>query len=293
MAVSTGVSSKVSIGGSAYCFASFEDSTTQERVFNPSAICGSRDPIAQRVSTGRRLVQFQLTHDATRPILDQLLSLAGTTRSGSGTQAAPWVYTANESVATTEICVDKVASKHRYTACRLQRLVLRGQVGTMPVQAESTWIATDEIEDPAFTFADGTVDNLLAFPGATLTVGGTEAAHDRYAIVIDNRLTPSWNASETVTDVGPGPRQVLLAFACPYITANKDHYWTNRVVTPRALTHRILNGNDSLTFSMGYGVLVPQSPSIQGATEEVRLNETWEAYRSGNDPAFTFSLYGT
>jgi hypothetical protein len=111
--------------------------------------------------------------------------------------------------------------------------------------------------------------------------------------VIDNRLVPSWNASETVTDVGPGPRQVLLAFACPYIAANKDHYWLNRAVTPRALSHRITNGNDSLTFSMGYGVLVPQSPSVPGATEEIRINETWEAYRSGNDPAFTFSLYGT
>lgn len=293
MPVSTGVSSRVSIGGNAFCFASFEDSSTQERVVNPSAICGSRDPIVQRVATGRKLVQFQLTHDATRPILDQLLALAGTTRTGAGTQASPWLYTANESVSTTEICVDKVGAKHKYTSCRLQRLVLRGQVGTMPIQAESTWIATDEIEDAAFSFVDGTVDNLIAFPGAELTVGGVAAAHDRYAIVIDNRLVPSWNASETVTDVGPGPRQVLLAFACPYIAANKDHYWLNRAVTPRALSHRITNGNDSLTFSMGYGVLVPQSPSVPGATEEIRINETWEAYRSGNDPAFTFSLYGT
>ena len=293
MAVSVGVSSKASIGGNAWCFASFEDQTTQERVVNPSAICGSRDPIVQRVATGRKLVQFQLTHDATRPILDQLLALVGTTRTGAGTQASPWLYTANESVSTTEICVDKVGAKHRYTGCRLQRLVLRGQVGTMPIQAESTWVAADEAEDAAFSFTDGTVDNLIAFPGALLNVGGVSATHDRYAIVIDNRLVPSWNASDTVTDVGPGPRQVLLAFAAPYIAAHKDHYWTNRAVTPRALTHQITNGNDSLTFSMGYGVLVPQSPSIQGADQEIRLNETWEAYRSGNDPAFTFSLYGT
>jgi len=293
MAVSTGVSSQVSIGGSAFCFASFQDGSTVERVFNPNAICGSRDPIIQRVVAGRKTIQFQLTHDATRPILDILLGLCGATRTGSGTTQAPWVYTANEAVSTTEIIVNKVGQKHRYTLCRLARLVLRGQVGTQPIQAESTWVAADEIESPASEFTAGTVDNLIAFNGSSVTIGGVAVDHDRYAIVIDNKLVPSWNASATVTDVGPGPRQVLLAFACPYIAANKDQYWTNLAVTPRALVHTISNGNDTLTFDMGYGVLVPKSPDILGASEEIRLQQTWEAYRDGANPAFTFSLSGT
>lgn len=287
MTISVPINVRMMLDGAKYCFAKFLDQSSFERIQNPDAICGNRDPLLNRTAVGRRKIRFITFHDVTVPILQKLLPLAGMTNS-AGT------YTANQTVSDFDIIIDKVGAVHKYTNSRMARMILRGQVGTMPVSAECMWIAEDEIEDSGTSWVDGTVDNLFGFPGTTYEIGGTNADIDRFAFVIDNKLVESWNASYTVTDIGPGPRQTLLATSIPYTTTNKDFYWDNRDSTAGVQQELVItNGGDSLTINFPKAILNPESPSIEGALEEIRLPMTWEAHRQTSTPAFNIVLTNT
>lgn len=288
MAISVPVNARVAIHSAGkYCFAKFLDQTTVERIQNPDALCGNRDPLLQRTANGRRKVQFTLWQDITYPILNDLLPLAGMTDSSD-------TFTANQTVSTTTITVDKIGAVHQYTNCRMDRMIIRGQVGTLPVSCETRWIAEDETEYVSTYPTDGTVDNIFGFPGTTFSVATVAANIDRFAFVIDNKLIPSWNSSLTVTDVGAGPRQVLLATTIPYIVANKGYYWTYRdVTTGYAIALALTNGTDTMTINFPKGVLNPESPSIEGALEEIRLPQTWEAHRQSATAGFNIVLTNT
>jgi hypothetical protein len=286
MTISVPINARMMIAGKKFCFAKFLDQTTVERVQNPDAICGNRDPLLQRTASGRRKVMFSTFHDITVPILQELLPICGMT-------LATGTYTANQSAQSTiTIIVDKVAAVHKYTVCRMTRMIIRGQTGTLPCSIECQWIAEDEIEDSGTSWVDGTVDNIIAFPGATYEINGTAVDFDRFAFVIDNKLIPSWNSSVTVTDVGNGPRQTLLATSVPYIAGTKDLYWDFRDAITADVDHslEITNGSDSLTFNLPNAVLIPESPPIEGALEEIRLPMTWEAHRSSSVAAFNLVL---
>lgn len=284
MTISVPINVRLMLAGAKYCFAKFLDHTTVERVQNPDAICGNVDPLLNRTATGRRKVAFTLWVDLTVPVIQYLLPQAGTTLSVA-------TYTANQTVSTSEIIIDKGGAVHKYTNCRLARMIIRGQNGTMPISAECLFIAEDEIEDSGTSWVDGTVDNIFPFTGTTLTIGGTSFNPNSFAIAIDRKLVESWNASATVTDVGVGPRQTLFATSIPYIAANKDVYWSNRdSTTGVAIALAFTNGSDSLTFNVPKGILNPQSPSIEGALDEVRLPITFEAHRQSATAAFNFVL---
>jgi hypothetical protein len=287
MAISVAIDVRMMINSKKFCFAKFLDQSSFERIQNPDAICGNRDPLINRTAPGRRKIQFTTFHDITHPILVELLPLAGMTNV-TGT------YTANQTVTTIPIIIDKGGAVHEYTSCRMTRMILRGQVGTMPVSMECTWIAEDELEDASTSWVDGTVDNLFGFPGTTYEIATAAYNIDRFAFVIDNKLVQSWNSSYTVTDVGPGPRQTLLATSIPYIVANHAVYWDHRDSTAGVQQELVLtNGTDTMTINIPKAVLNPESPSIEGALEEIRLPMTWEAHRQTATAAFNIVLTDT
>lgn len=288
MAISTPVNARLMIGGSKFCFAKFLDQSVFERVQNPDALCGNRDPLLQRTAVGRRRIMFTTFHDFTIPILQILLPLAGTTN-------AAGTYTANQTLSTTTIVCDKVGKIHQYNVCRMNRMIIRGQVGTLPCSIECQWVAEDEVDGTAASWADGTVDNIFAFPGATYEIDTVAVDFDRFAFVVDNKLIPSWNSSATVTDVGMGPRQTLLATSIPYVAATDQLYWDNRDAIVDDTLHEVTltNGDDTVAINIPNGVFIPQSPSIEGALEEIRLEMTWEAHRTASVAAFNIVLTNT
>jgi hypothetical protein len=276
------------IDGNKFCFAKFLNNSSVERVQNPDALCGNRDPLINRTATGRRKFQFTTYHDITVPILQELLPLAGMT-------LATGAYTANQAALTgIPIDIDAVGAVHSYSNAKMTRMILRGQTGTLPISIECQWIAENETEGSP-SWVDGTVDNIFAFPGATYAIDGVSVGFDRFAFVIDNKLIPSWNSSVTVTDVGNGPRQTLLATSIPYIATTKDLYWDNRDSTAAGVDHvlAITNGTDSLTINIPNAIFVPEAPSIEGALEEIRLPMTWEAHRTAAVAGFNLVLVNT
>lgn len=285
MSVSVGVSAAVSIGGSTQCFARWVPDVNVDRVVNPDAICGNVDPNIERMGTGARRIRFSLVHDLTIPLLQQLLPLAGSA-------LATGTYTADQSLSFVEIVVNAVGAVHRYQKCYLDQLLIRGQIGTLPVQVESTWVAQDEVEDSSFVFTAGTVKRLFPFSGgvtATLAAGAFDL--DRFVWVVRRNLVSSFNGAVTFSDIGQGSRQVLMAFSVPYTAANKGHYWTYRdSAAGAALSLAVTNGTDTFTINMPKAVNNPQAPPIQGASEEIRLPETWIAARQTTVPVFNVGV---
>lgn len=280
MAISVPVDAKIMFGGAKYCFAKFLDKTVVERIQNPDELCGHRDPLIDRKASGRRKVAFVTLTDLTVPFLEFLMPLIGMTDVSD-------TWTSNEVLTDTEIIADKVGAVHKYTNCKLAQCIIRAQGGTLPVSVECSWIAEDEIEDSGTTWVDGTVAHVFGFPGCVFEIATVEYAFDRFAFAINNKLIPSWNNSVTVTDIGPGPRQTLLATNVPYIVANKDLYWDHRdsveaVVQSLALT----NGYDIVTINLPATTYNPESPSIESSIEEIRLPMTWEANRQASVAAF-------
>jgi hypothetical protein len=287
MAVSTGVAARLQIGNLLACWARFNDQSTVEKIINPDAICGSRLMAGHRVQSGRRMIQFTTVHDLTAPLMNVLLPLIGST-------LAAGVHTANEIVTPVDILVDKVGAIHQYTNCRVVKAILRGQVGTLPCQIETTWLGEDEIEPVSPVFSTPTTDGVIAFSGATLKVAAVSTLFDRFAWVVDNQLVPSWNASPTVTDVGPGPQQVLAAFSVPYITGNKSQYWAYKASNLDAAIEIVLtNGLDSVKIELPTAKLIPESPSIESAGAEIRLPETWMATTGTSTPGWKVTVTNT
>lgn len=289
MGLTAAIDVRMMINGLKFCFAKFMNETTVERVQNPDAICGNQDPLLQRTASGRRQVSYSTYHDITVPVLETLLPLMGTTNV-SGT------YTVNQqSPPTCHNTIDLGGAIHKFTNSRINRAIIRGQQGTMPCSIECQWIADDEEKLQSATWVEGAVDNIMAFPGTTYSANSLPYKIDRFAFVIDRKLVTSFNASPTLTDVGSGPRQTMLATTIPYIPDNADVYWSNRDSTlgiPHALA--ITNGGDTLTINIPKGVLVPEGISVPGALGEVRLPLTWEAHRqyvnNADVPAFNLVL---
>ena len=285
--ISVAIDARMMLNGKKFCFAQFRDQSEFERVQNPDEICGNRDPLLQRTAAGRRKIRYTTYHDVTIPILQELLPLAGMTNS-TGT------YTANQTVSTCTNIIDKIGAVHKYTNSRIDKMIIRGQAGTMPVSAQCEWIADDEIEDSGTTWVDGTVDNLFGFTGSTYEIATVDIDINAFVFVIDNRLVEGWNNSPTVTDVAAGPRQTLLATSIPYVAGTKDVYWDNRDSVDGVQQELIFtNGDDSCTINIPKAIFVPKSPSIQGARDEIRLECTWEAKRQAATPAFNVVLVNT
>lgn len=277
--ISVAIDARMMLNGKKFCFAKFLDQSEFERVQNPDEICGNRYPLINRIAPGRRKIKYTTFHDVTIPILQELLPLAGMT-------LAAGVYKANQTVATCTNIIDKIGAVHKYTNSRMDRMILRGQTGTMPVSAECTWIADDEIEDSGTSWVNGGVDNLFGFTGTSYEIESVDCDLNAFAFVIDNRLVEGWNADPTVTDVAAGPAQVLLATSIPYVAGTKDNYWDYRDSTAGSEHVLVIsNGDDSMTLTFPAAVSNPTSPSIQGARDEIRLPMTFQACRQYVDSA--------
>lgn len=285
--MSVAIDARMMLNAKKFCFAKFLDQSEFERVQNPDEICGNRDPLLQRTAPGRRKIRYTTFHDLTIPILKELLPLAGMTNVSE-------TYTANQTVSTCTNIIDKIGAVHKYTNSRIDKMIIRGQAGTMPVSAQCEWIADDEIEDSGTSWVDGTVDNLFGFTGSTYEIATTDIDINAFVFVIDNRLVEGWNNSATVTDVAAGPRQTLLATSIPYVAGTKDIYWDNRdSVEGVQQLLSFTNGDDSCTINIPKAVFVPKSPSVEGARAEIRLECTWEAKRQASTAAFNVVLVNT
>jgi hypothetical protein len=287
------VDAQISIGGSEWCFAKFQNQSQTEMVRNDEIICGHVDPEEKEAVTGREINMFTIWVDPTLPLFRAILEALGTTES------PPDTFTSSLADTTLEVKVDLGGAVHFYKVSWLIRAVIRGQVSNIPVSMELQFIAQEETEVSGSyaTFTPGTADYIFGFAGTVHTIEGVAYAIDRFAISINRNLVPEWNNANYVTGVGLGPRQTLIATTVPYIPANKGLYWDHkRTLTKSAIVLRMSNGMRTCTFTAPKAELMPRAPSVENVQQTIRLPMTWAANRritATAAPAFTFVLDDT
>lgn len=282
------VDARISIDGFSWCFGKFLDESTTEIISDDEVICGHVDPEVEGSIPGRELNKFSILLNPTMPFLLQVLPHIGV--SGAGSVADPFV--SDLSIEPLTIVVDKVGAIHKWTVAWINRIILRGQVGTSPVSIELQCIGKQETED-TFPAGEGDMDYIFGFPGTTLSIGGTSYDLDRYAFIVDRNLVPEWESSNYVTDVGRAPRRSMIATTVPYKVGNDAVYWNNkRSNTPVEIILTITNGFRNIVITLPKSRLVPKSPPIDNVMESVRLPLTWLGQRqiSGSHPAFKISV---
>lgn len=282
------VDAQVSIGGSEWCFARFQNQSQVEFIRNDDILCGHVDPEEMEGVPGREINMFAIWVDPTLPLFRGILEALGTTETPTDT------FTSSLAHPTLEVMVDLGGAVHLYEVCWLNRAIIRGQVSNIPVSMELQFIAQQETIEGYASFTPGTADYLFGFPGNIHKIDSVAYAIDRFAISINRNLVPEWNNSNYVTGVGLGPRQTLLATTVPYIPNNKDLYWDNKSTTDK---HEVIltlsNGLRTFAFTMPKAELLPRAPSVDNAQQTIRLPMTWAANRritATAAPAFTFVL---
>ena len=163
----------------------------------------------------------------------------------------------------------------------------------MPVSLELHCVATEELDVASPTFTPGTMDYIYGFPATTFSVASTSYDLDRFVVASDRNLVFEWNSSRTITGVGLGKRETLMAVSSPYLAAAKAVYWGNKAyLAGRDVRLTLTNGTNTVLVRFPLGKLNPKAPDIQTLTESIRLPLTWEARRQVSPAAdsFTFTI---
>lgn len=291
---SSPVNARFSFNGKKWCFGKFIDQSTTELIVDDGVICGHVDPEIMGELDGREINVFSILLSPNMGMLKEIFRFIGMDAeqgSGGGSGDGNGPFYAGMTLDPFEIVIDKVGAIHRWEVAWLNRLVLRGQVGTVPISVELQCVGKAETEIGSFTAPMGDPGFIYGFPNSLYTIDDDPYLINQFAVVIDRNLVSSWNADIHVTDMLHGKRDTLLATSIPYTAANKDVYWLNkRPAASRDIDLKITNGLENVFFRMPLAKMLAKSPSIESAVSEIRLPHTWRARRDDDPVTDAFSV---
>lgn len=291
---SSPVDARISLNGKKWCFGKFIDQSTTELIVDDGVICGHVDPETMGELDGREINVFTITLSPTMPMLRDLMRFIGMdVESGSGTGSGDGTgpYYGGLTLDPLEVIVDKVGAIHKWDTAWMNRLIIRGQLGTIPISVEMQFIAKREEKITSFTAPKGDSGFIFGFPNNAYNIDASPYLVNQFAIVIDRNLVSSWNSDIYITDMLRGKRDTLLATSIPYTDANQPVYWNNkRTTTARDIDLTFTNGIESVKFRFPLAKMLAKSPSIESAVSEIRLPHTWRARRDDDPVTDAFSV---
>lgn len=285
MACSQGFAAQLAINGQAMEFISLEGGQTTELVDDSeNAIRGILDHPKERVTQGLKRIKLDIVMEPSPSELDVLLPLIGTAESPTDT----FTLTDDFSSLTFTVIVDRVQHVHTYAACKVDKAVFRGQMGSKPIRLELTIIGTTaESEGASGSFSATALDtdHNYAFYEGVLTLESSARSFDRFALGIENNLFPSFNNSQTAECLLPTNRNIWLACSSPYDSDDNDLYTSGIADAGGAAgSLAFTRAGKSTTFSFANLKLIGRPPSIPGKSE-IRLDQYYRAYKSGSTAA--------
>lgn len=287
-------------------FLEFDDQSQFDLVDNSKeAIRGTLEGHANRVTAGLERLRFKIRMNPSPSEMDLILPLIGTNENstdnfsvvdGSGNSVAPPAF---------EVVVDRNTQIDRYTGCKVDRAIHRGQMGNAPVELILEIVGQTMSRDVSWEdsganaiAAIGTPDICYAFTEGTLKLGSSLGENsdgliefDRYAIVIDNNLEVQYNNSRTPTNICASRRDIQLLANSPFVSATADLFNTpaggdtTGFDSPNAyVKFTRSSANISTEFRFGNLKAIARPPSIPGKTE-IRLDLAFQAYTTSSAAA--------
>jgi hypothetical protein len=282
MACAQGFDAQIAIDGQAFEFYNIREFTMRELVDNGKlAIRGILDHVKERVTLGRLIVGFEAEIDPSPAELDVLLVNMGFAETPTDT------FTIGDTYDTFTAIIDRVTKVHTYTSCKIGRVVISGQRGSMPIKMKIQVLGTGFSEGAAASFSATAIDTdiVYAFHEGTLTLRSSSRAFDRFQLIIDPHLQVQWNNSATATEICPTDREIVLAVNTPYTSSESDLFTTPLSASAGAAgTLAFSRGNQSTSWAFANLKEIARPPNIPGKTE-IRLPVTMRAYKSGSTAA--------
>lgn len=280
---SQGAFTKLGINSTKLCYARLVDQSRYTFVdVGAETMCGVLDHEADLVEDGIKVFRFVLSTWLRPEEFDVFLPLMGFDESPADTFTIADDFESR----TFTLTVDRVADIHAYTLCKVDKWIIRGQSGRLPLALEMHVIGTDETFPASFTPTPLNATAPYAFARGTFNILGQARRFDRFALVGDNHIQSSFYNSFTLSSATPADRTVILGFSTPYTTDETDIYQTlagaNRRDGASDAVLTFARGSQSTSWAFENLKAEAKPPDILGKTK-ILLDQYWKAYRDGEN----------
>lgn len=268
---------RMTCGGNAVEFLSSGLKQTTEIVAD-EGIRGTRSRVMERLALGNISVGGTIEFNPTPAELAFLLPLV----TGSSTTAT--VLT--DALADVTIVVDSKTVLDTYVG-RMNKFTFTGEPGEkMKLSADfvgktrtagtgGTLAGTPDVSVRPYMFYDA---------GSGITIGGTVYQIDKFEFSIDNKIVPTYMMGQTVTDLEPTDRIVMLSLQSKFNAAENALLVLNEagpvIASPLTASIAFTDGANSVTFTFAALVAPPETISIPNRAGKLRLPLNYQCYRA-------------
>lgn len=237
---------------------------------------GTRTRNVERVALGNVRVAGSITFEPTPVEIDALLPLIFGQAGSSGS------YALSDAMSDFYLMIDQVGKVATYVL-RCASAVLSGEPGKK-IKLVMRVVGKTMIEANAGTFP-GTVPvpdatarpYCLSDMGSGITINSNTYDIDKFELMIDNKIDPTYMIGRTATDLEPQDRVITLGIQTKYTSTEQALRSDARAGTPRAASLAFTNGTVSLGLTLGRILAVSKSPSIPGR-QKIRLPLNYNVY---------------
>lgn len=272
--------SRMTVGGTAVEFLTHSIKETRE-IAEDDGIRGSRSRVFERVAQGQISVAGQIEFEPTPLELEKLLPLLV----GSSTSAT--VLT--DALADFNVVIDNGTKTDTFVG-RFSKGTLSGQSG-QKIKLTVDFVGKSRTQGAGGSLS-GTPD-ITARPymffdlGSGIEIDGTSYLIDRFELVIDNMIDPTYMIGQEATDLEPTDRTVSLGIQTKFNSAESallDLAMAAPDISDPLTAELVLtNGAKSATFTFGALVAKAESVVNQGKRTKLRLPLNYNCYRVGTN----------
>jgi len=262
----------ISVGAVPVPFISHNIKETRELV-EDEGLRGTRTRASERVAQGNIKVAGSLTLWPNPADLTAVLKfLLNSASALTLTDAMQDVTIVSGTPASTQTFVGRFTSG-TFTGSPGQKLKLvLNFVGKTCAMSATSAAGTTDLAQRPYMFYD---------LGSGITIGGSAYSIDKFALTVDNKIIPTYMQGQTATDLEPTDRVITLGVQTKYTSSEASILTTNQsgptVGSPIAASLAFTNGANSLSFTFGSIIAVPETVEVPGR-EHLRLPLNYHCY---------------
>ncbi|WP_397570661.1 phage tail tube protein [Schlesneria sp. T3-172] len=238
---------------------------------------GTRTRAAERLAQGNIAVGGSIVLEPTPVELETIMPFIMGTASSSGTYALadtlPFLY----------LLVDYTTKVNTFTT-KVSRATFSASPGRK-LQLKLDLVGTVMTIGNAGTFASASIPamDLTARPwmmydlGSGVTINSLTYSIDRFELIIDNMIDPTYMQGQTATDLEPADRIITLGMQTKFTSTEVVLQTDTRAKTGRAASLAFTNGSNILTMTFAQLVAMAESVKIPGRSK-LRLPLNYQCY---------------
>ena len=238
---------------------------------------GTRTRASERVALGNIAVGGSVTFEPTPVELEALMPFILGSASSAGS------YAVAETLPDLYMMIDQIAEVNTYLL-RVNKATFSGEPGKK-IQLKLDLVGKTMTTGAAGSFP-GTVPamDLSVRPymfydmGSGITIASTAYSIDKFELVIDNKIQPTYMQGQTATDLEPTDRVITLGIQTKYVSGTETALFTAiRAGTAQSASISFVNNANTMSFTFGKLVGMSQSVVVPGR-QHLRLPLNYQCF---------------